>query len=120
MIELLPYVALVLGFGVGAIGLLAMLYPKWASKQYGIRAEPPAYPWVRACGVRDIFMGLVFILLWRHGDLNLIAWTCFAVTVVSVTDFLLCWKHGLSRASLAHVVGTVFAAVYGALILIMT
>jgi len=102
------------------IGVAAMLFPAYASHDYGIVAiDAPALGWVRACGLRDLALGLIFfvvreplrplfliVALLAAGDLTLVvttmgwsdgAWRHLIGVVLALG--LASWPGGASRRS---------------------
>lgn len=101
--------SLLLGICVAAIGIFAMVNPKKAAAHYGVKTKDDGLTWVMAAGVRDLFIGLVFILLYFHKDSTLIAKTCLCVAIVAIADGILVLKGGVKKASYVHFAAAVFA-----------
>lgn len=101
--------SLLLGIGVAAIGIFAIVNPKKAAAHYGVKTKDDGLTWVMAAGVRDVFIGLVFILLYFQNDSALTAKTCLCVAIVAIADGILVLKSGVKKASYVHFAAAIFA-----------
>lgn len=105
IIQIVHYLAALVGVGTLVIGILAMLKPEPMSKNFGIGVSGFALPYVVSTGVRDIFIGLcVFVLFWRQEWVTL-GCINFCIAVVALSDFFVVRKHGHKMTSLVHLFG---------------
>jgi len=102
-----------------AIGSVAIVAPRASAAQYGIVVDDPrADAFVRAMGVRDLSIGLIFALLLGAHAREVLAWSMVAVIPIAVTDWVLVALDrdatrracGLDRARLLHAVGSIALA----------
>ena len=119
IITVLHYIAPLIGFFTLAIGISAVLRPGPMSKNFGIKVDGLALPYVVSTGIRDVFMGgavliLFFLQLWQAlGAISL------CLGVVAISDFLVVQKHGDKKTSMVHLGGAISTIVYGAVLLAM-
>lgn len=109
---------LLIGFVTLLIGIIAMAKPEMMSKQFGIAVNGIALPYVRSLGIRDIFMGLVVLILFHQQAWVALGATHLCLGLVAVSDFLVVLKHGDKKASLTHLAGAVMVFAYGAWLLL--
>lgn len=112
------YFPLAIGFITLLIGVLAAANPKAMSKNFGIAATGVALPYVVSTGIRDVFIGLIVLILFY-----LQAWVALGachlcIGLVAISDFLVVRKYGNKKASLIHISGAVVVIAYGAWLLI--
>ena len=97
-----------------AIGTGAIVAPGKAAAQYGIALDDPrALAFIRAMGVRDLAIGVLFGLLLRADARELLAWSTLAIMPIAAIDFLVVIRdrratgvfHGLDRPPLLHAAG---------------
>ena len=60
------HLPLATGFITLLIGIAATAKPKEMSKKFGIAVSGEALPYVMSTGIRDVFMGLVVLILFYH------------------------------------------------------
>ena len=98
------------------IGSGAIVAPSRAATQYGIELDDPrGYAFIRAMGVRDLAIGMLFALLLQAGARELLAWSILAIVPVAAIDLLVVtWDRratgvarGRDRARLLHAAGAV-------------
>lgn len=63
--------SVVIGLFTTIIGISAVLKPKEMSKKFGIEASGMAIPYIMSTGIRDVFIGLIILVLfyfqhWRE------------------------------------------------------
>jgi hypothetical protein len=113
----------VIGCGLVVLGVFALVDPERASGAYGVPALGlPAQTWVRAAGVRDLVLGLVFGVLLAHGDSDVLSAVAAISAIVALGDIVLV-RAGRPRtyrmrgpAVLVHSVGAVALLVVAALL----
>ncbi len=106
--------ALIIGLATLSIGILAVFKPKAMSKNFGIQATPPAFPFVVSMGIRDVFIGLVFLVLYFSEDWNALAYLSSAVGIVAMSDFFVVQKYGNKKVSRIHLFGAIAVFSYSA------
>lgn len=99
------------------IGLLAVVSPQKASQSFGIEVHGLALPYVMATGVRDIYIGLVTLILFRFGNTQLLGANFICIAVIAIADFILTFKVGSRRHSVVHIAGAVFSLIFGIILL---
>lgn len=113
MTSMLFYLAPIIGLGALTIGILAMLWPQKMSEKFGISVVGESLPYVISTGVRDVFIGLVVILLYKAQNWSVLGYVHFFIAVVAVSDFAVVIKHGVRKTALVHAFGAVLVSVYG-------
>ncbi|MBC7420591.1 MAG: DUF4267 domain-containing protein [Bdellovibrio sp.] len=116
--QILSFIPAMAGLVALIIGLLAVITPAKASKGFGIEASGPALHYVVATGVRDIFIGLIMLVLYWHGDTKIIGACFICIAVVAIADFTLTFKHGSKKQSVVHAAGAIFSIIYGSLVIL--
>ena len=102
-------------FGIGATATLA---PQLMSKNFGIESTTDkTLPWVVSVGMRDVFMGLVIVILYSSQLWVEMAWAHFALAVVAISDFIVVYRHGNRLFCLTHLAGAIAVIAYGAILL---
>ena len=109
----LLWFAPLVGFGAVLIGLAAALFPRQASKSFGVPTSGSGLPWVRATGTRDVFLGFTVLLLSWRGDRLALSLVCFCTAFIALGDFLLTYFQGTRKLSIVHLAGLVVAIAYG-------
>lgn len=98
------------------IGTGAIVAPRVSAAQYGIVLDDPrALAFIRAMGVRDLAIGVLFALLLQTQARDVLAWSMIAVVPIAATDLLVVtWDRratgsarGLDRARLLHAAGAI-------------
>ena len=84
----LQIVTLLVGIVACLIGIGATLKPTFMSDGFGISVEGKATSYVVALGIRDLFIGVVFLHLFFTGQWAAVPIYCVALGVVAVSDFL--------------------------------
>ncbi len=115
----ITWLAPIMGFVTILIGVFAIVSPQKASKTFGLEAQAPALPWVIATGARDIFIGLIVLILWWSEMYHLLGLATLSIAVVAITDFTVTRKSGNRRESYIHLVGAIAVIVYGTLLLLI-
>lgn len=87
------------------IGFLAMIFPEKMSEGFGIPIDGLGVHYVRALGVRDVFVGAVALLLGNAALWSQLGYVCIAIATVAASDFYTVLKYGRRLASLAHLAG---------------
>jgi hypothetical protein len=94
--------------GIGIVGVLA---PEPASRQYGIVLDDPrALAFVRAMAVRDLVIGGLLALLALTGARDVLAWAMCLTVLVAVVDFAVVTadrRGTFGRATALHAIGAV-------------
>lgn len=108
------YLAPIIGFITVLIGIGAVIKPEAMSKNFGISVSGSALPYVVSTGIRDVFMGLVILILCYYQYWSVIGATMICIAVVAVSDFLVVRRHGDKRTSLVHLFGAIVTIGYGA------
>jgi hypothetical protein len=73
--------------GMAALGVVASLLPRPASRLYGVPVDTPsAAAWVRAAGLRDLGLATALAVLLLHGQLSAAGVVSIATGLVAVTD----------------------------------
>lgn len=81
--------ATLVAMGLVAIGVGALFAPRMSCAQYGIVLDDPrALAFVRAMGVRDLALGLVFGLLIHVQARETLVWAIVAITPIALLDFV--------------------------------
>jgi uncharacterized protein DUF4267 len=96
-----------------AMGVGAIVAPRMFQVQYGIELDDRrALAFLRAMGVRDLAIGLVFVLLLRAHARPLLAWSMFAIVPIAAVDLLIVLGDrratgapGVGKAPLLHAAG---------------
>ncbi len=112
------YFPLLIGLVTLLIGIAAIAKPEMMSKQFGIAVSGIALPYVRSLGIRDIFMGLVVLILFNQQAWIALGATHLCLGLVAVSDFIVVLKHGNKKASLTHFAGAVMVFAYGTWLLL--
>ena len=92
--------------------------PEKMSKNFGIAVSGFALPYVVSTGVRDIFMGLVVIILFLSQAWAAMAYCQLSLGFVAIGDFLLVRKYGNKKTSLVHLAGAIIVITYGSFLLV--
>lgn len=111
------YFPLVIGFLTLLIGIAATVKPKEMSKNFGIAVDGLALPFVVSTGIRDVFIGLVILVLFYLQAWKALGAAHLCIGIVAISDFLVVRKFGDKKASLIHFAGAVIVIVYGAWLL---
>ncbi len=111
------YAPLVTGFFTLLIGIAAMAKPKEMSKKFGIAVNGVALSYVISTGIRDVFIGLIVLILFYLQAWSALGASHLCIGVVAIADFLVVRKYGDKKTSLIHLVGAVVVVLYGAWLL---
>jgi hypothetical protein len=106
-------IALPIGFVACLIGVLAVLYPKFMSKGFGVPTEGTAVAYVVGLGIRDFFIGATVLVLYSTNSWIILGYISFLIAVVAVSDFIVVYRYGDKKTSLVHLAGALVAAAYG-------
>jgi hypothetical protein len=112
-VSVLPLLIPVIGAVAILIGVGAICFPEKSSVMFGIPAAGAATSYVRATGMRDVFMGAVCLYLYFSNSFEAVGFVLFFIAAVSLVDFILVRKNGVKMASYGHASATVIAIVYG-------
>ena len=112
------YIAPAIGLITLLIGSAAVLRPQIMSKNFGIAASGPALPYVVSTGIRDLFIGITILILFRQQDWNSLGLVHLSLGIVAISDFLVVQRHGDKKASLIHLAGAVAVIGYGIFLLV--
>lgn len=107
------YFPLLVGIAALLIGAMAVAKPKAMSEKFGVIAEGQALPYVVSTGIRDVFIGLIVLILFYLEQWAAIGAAHFCIGLVAISDFLVVRKHGNKKVSLVHLIGAIVATVYG-------
>jgi len=106
------FLATIVALSLVAIGVGAVVVPRMFAAQYGIELDDPrALAFLRAMGVRDLALGLVFVLLLGTHERALLAGATFAIVPVAAVDLLVVTRDrratgaSLGKAPLLHAAG---------------
>lgn len=84
-------ISLLIGVGLLFLGSRFLLAPEVAEKGYGLNYEQPNYAFHYIKGIRDIFSGLIIVLLaWYHYRRPLFL-TLLAGSIIPFADMLIVW-----------------------------
>ena len=119
LIQFSHYVAVVIGLVTIFIGSAAALKPASMSKQFGIAASGLALPYVVSTGIRDVFIGLVVLLVFHYENWYLLGYFNLFIAVVAISDFLIVRKYGDKKISLVHLFSAGAVLGYGLFLLII-
>ena len=114
------YFPLAIGLLTLLIGILAVLNPEKMSKNFGIAVSGSALPYVVSTGIRDVFMGLIVLILFYLQAWNALGMSHLCLGIVAISDFIVVRKHGDKKASLVHISGAIAVIAYGAWLLLIT
>jgi hypothetical protein len=107
------YLSLLIGLSALFIGIAAVLFPQKMSLKFGIAASGPTLPYVVSTGVRDVFMGLVVLVLFFRSDWISLGFVNLFLGIVAVCDCLVVYKHGDRKTARIHAIGFVIVLIYG-------
>ena len=108
--------SLLIGIVAVLVGTGAILFPVRSALGFGIVAPSEQSAYVRATGARDVFIGLVFILLHSTHDIAALAKVCAFTALVSLIDFFLTFHYGKRLNALVHLSATLTLTGYGFLL----
>ncbi len=111
------YFPLIIGFFTLLIGISATAKPEEMSKKFGIAVNGEALPYVVSTGIRDVFIGLIVLILFYLQAWSALGAGHLCIGIVAISDFLVVRKYGDKKASLIHLVGGVVVIAYGAWLL---
>ena len=111
--DLITYITLPIGVVATLIGSVAMLAPRFMSEKFGIAVEGQATSYVVALGVRDVFIRVLFLILFQSSLWTEAGWLSLALAGVAISDFAVVWKSGEKLTSATHLLGAVFLIPYG-------
>jgi hypothetical protein len=112
------YFSLLVGLGALLIGIAAVLLPQKMSLKFGIAAQGPMLPYVVSTGIRDVFMGLVVLVLFFRGEWIPLGFVNLFLGLVAACDFWVVNKHGDKKVARVHALGFVIVVIYGAWLLL--
>ena len=117
ILNLLQYVALITGVLAILLGTVAIIFPTKMSEGFGIPISGSASAYVASLGVRDIFIGLIMLMLYFGEAWKMVSYTSFMISAVALVDFIVVYKNGIKKTSLTHLLGVIIFIIYGFLIL---
>ncbi len=107
------YFPLIVGFVAILIGAAATIHPEKMSKKFGIAVNGAALPYVMSTGIRDVFIGLIVLVLFYLQAWSALGVGHLCIGMVAISDFLIVRKYGDKKTSMTHLAGAVVAIVYG-------
>ncbi len=107
------YLAPLIGFTTLFIGIAATIWPEPMSKKFGISASSQAIPYVMSTGIRDVFMGLVVLILFNLQLWEALGLSIICLGIVAFSDFIVVRKYGDKKVSLVHLAACIIVLVYG-------
>jgi len=114
------YFSLVVGFFALFIGIAAATRPKEMSKNFGIPVSGEALPYVVSTGIRDVFIGLIVLILFYFQTWTVLGVSYLCISIVAISDFLVVRKYGDKKVSLIHLGGAIVSVLYGAWLIFNT
>ncbi|MCD2424641.1 DUF4267 domain-containing protein [Niabella pedocola] len=113
-------VCLFTGLGLLFIGARFLLDPLVALRDYGIRVNTGGdFSLHTIKGIRDLFSGLLIVLLVCTGQRRALGISLLAATVVPLGDLLIVWnKSGDYRLLIPHLIAVLICVIIGPLLLI--
>lgn len=113
-------ICLFTGLGLLFIGARFLFDPITALKEYGIRVDTGGDVSFHAIkGIRDLFSGLLIVLLICTGQRRALGISLLAATVVPLGDLLIVWSKGGEPGSLIpHLIAVLICIIIGPLLLI--
>jgi hypothetical protein len=92
-------IAVLVGFGIIAIGVRYLTAPQASASSFGLPEWPHvgANGWLNVKGVRDIVSGLVILVPLALGQTQLLGWLLLAAAVTPFGDAAIVLRHGGSR-----------------------
>lgn len=117
ILNALQYFALITGIMAILLGTVAMIFPTKMSEGFGIPTRNNTSGYVASLGARDVFVGLVVLMLYFNESWKMIAYTSFMISFVALIDFIVVLKKGNKKTSVAHLLGFLIFIVYGYFIL---
>lgn len=108
---------LVIGFFTLFIGIAATFSPERMSKNFGIVVKGEALPYVTSTGIRDVFIGLIVLLLFYFGLSKALGLCHLFIGIVAISDFLVVRKYGNKKMSFIHLGGALIVIAYGSWLL---
>lgn len=117
LVDVMSFFGLSMGVVATLIGCLAALAPKKMSEGFGIPADDQGKHYVFALGARDIFVGIVVLVLWWQAQWQSLGYVCFAIAFVALCDFYIVFKNGVKKAAVTHLLGFVASFVFAFLFL---
>lgn len=107
------YFALVIGFATLLIGVAATVKPEKMAEKFGIAASGMALPYVVSTGIRDVFIGLIVLILCYRQAWSVLGASQLCLGIVAISDFLIVRKYGDKKISFTHLGGAVVVISYG-------
>lgn len=107
------YFPLVIGLLTLFIGIAATVMPEVMSNKFGIAATGVALPYVMSTGIRDVFIGLIILILFYLQDWTALGAGHLCIGIVAISDFLVVRKYGDKKTSLIHLGGAMFVIAFG-------
>jgi hypothetical protein len=105
-------IAIILGISLISVGVTAMVAPQFASTMFGIAAaDPSAWAYVKATGLRDIVIGcsLIALTALRAGT-RILGMTLMILVLIPIGDATIVMMNAGVRSVFAlalHIVGAV-------------
>lgn len=112
MAQVIRFIPLVMGIVAALVGLGAVFFPEKSSAGFGVKVLAENSVYVRTTGIRDVFIGLIFLYLFQSGDTQGLCLASLATALVSFADFFITLKFGNSKAWAVHLAATVFLIGY--------
>ena len=110
--QILKWVPLLIGTVAAAVGIGAVFFPEKSSAGFGVKVTVENSVYVRTTGIRDVFIGLVFLYLYGVQNSPALCFVSLATALVSFTDFLITKRYGDARAWAVHLGATAFLIGY--------
>ena len=112
------YFPLIVGFFTLLIGIVATAKPEEMSKKFGIAVYGVALPYVMSTGIRDVFIGLIVLILFYLREWRALGAGHLCIGIVAISDFLVVRKYGDKKTSMTHLGGAVIVIAYGTWLLL--
>ena len=112
MVQVISFIPLVMGVVAVLVGTAAVFFPEKSSAGFGVKVLAENSVYVRTTGIRDVFLGLIFLYLFQTGNVQGLCFASLATALVSFTDFFITLKFGNSKAWAVHLAATVFLIGY--------
>lgn len=119
-LPIVHYFSVIIGLCTFLIGVLAVSKPKYMSEKFGIVANESTLPYVVSTGIRDVFIGLIVLILFYYQAWKILGASNLCIGIVAISDFLVVRKYGDKKTSLIHLIGAVVVITYGTWLLIET
>ena len=85
-------ISLLIGVGLLFLGGRFLLAPEVGQKGYGLNHDQPNYAFHYIKGIRDIFSGLIIVLLAWYQNRRPLFLTLLAGSIIPFADVLIVWR----------------------------